>query len=211
MGIDIVSNGRWFKRKVSVFGDPTRFLRGRGWTKSTVLLQISTNGHTGSEMRQAAYLIVLARRRTQSQCSSSISREQATNHIATSPNISSSVHFTSQIAKLSFYWLKVKDQNCFPRSRFTSSGCSPTTRELTGLDRRRSAKLTLSATVDASLSRWSPASVHSTIPSLWRHSRGRYYNNTRWWRHQQVHGSMTRAGHWIIVIVYDYYATRQPH
>jgi len=77
--------------------------------------------------RQSVYLIVLARRRTQSQCSSSSSsRERATNHIATPPNISSSVHFTSQIAKLSFYCLKIKDQNCCPQSRFTSSGRRPT-------------------------------------------------------------------------------------
>ena len=76
-------------------------------------------------MRQSAYLIVLASWRTQSQCSSS-SRERATNHIVTRPNISSSVHFTSQIAKLSFYCLKVKDQNCCPQSRFTSSGRRPT-------------------------------------------------------------------------------------
>ena len=76
--------------------------------------------------RQSAYLIVLARWRTQSQCSSSSSRERATKHIATRPNISSSVHFTSQIAKLSFYCLEVKDQNCCPQSHITSSGRKPT-------------------------------------------------------------------------------------
>ena len=77
--------------------------------------------------RQSAYSIVLARRRTQSQCSSSSSsRERATNHIATRPNISSSVHFASRIAKLSFYCLEVKDQNCCIQSRFTSSGRRPT-------------------------------------------------------------------------------------
>jgi len=31
--IDIVSHGRWFKRMVLVFGDPTRFLRGEGGHK----------------------------------------------------------------------------------------------------------------------------------------------------------------------------------
>jgi len=31
--IDIVSHGRWFKRMVLVFGDPTRFLRGEGGQK----------------------------------------------------------------------------------------------------------------------------------------------------------------------------------
>ena len=33
MGIDIVSHGRWFKRKVLVFGNLTRFLRGDGGQK----------------------------------------------------------------------------------------------------------------------------------------------------------------------------------